>query len=60
MTISACGNFAVLGSANGRVERFNMQSGLTRGEYGSPGKLGSSRKTRESAHLPLSFYLDAV
>jgi U3 small nucleolar RNA-associated protein 21 len=31
--ISACGNFAVLGTAGGWVERFNLQSGLSRGSY---------------------------
>ncbi|GAB2278180.1 hypothetical protein Dimus_012874 [Dionaea muscipula] len=32
-TISACGNFAVLGTASGWIERFNLQSGLSRGSY---------------------------
>ncbi|XP_021746798.1 U3 small nucleolar RNA-associated protein 21 homolog [Chenopodium quinoa] len=32
-TISACGNFAVLGTAGGWIERFNLQSGLSRGIY---------------------------
>lgn len=32
-TISACGNFAVLGTAGGWIERFNLQSGLSRGSY---------------------------
>ncbi|KAL8542233.1 hypothetical protein ACS0TY_003195 [Phlomoides rotata] len=31
--ISACGNFAVVGTAGGWVERFNLQSGLSRGSY---------------------------
>lgn len=31
--ISACGNFAVLGTAGGWVERFNLQSGISRGSY---------------------------
>lgn len=31
--ISACGNFAVLGTAGGWIERFNLQSGLSRGSY---------------------------
>lgn len=31
--ISACGNFAVLGTSGGWIERFNMQSGLSRGSY---------------------------
>lgn len=31
--ISACGNFAVLGTAGGWIERFNLQSGISRGSY---------------------------
>lgn len=31
--ISACGNFAILGTAGGWVERFNLQSGMSRGSY---------------------------
>ncbi|XP_021279189.1 U3 small nucleolar RNA-associated protein 21 homolog [Herrania umbratica] len=31
--ISACGNFAVLGTAGGWIERFNLQSGSSRGSY---------------------------
>lgn len=32
-TLSACGNFAVLGTAGGWIERFNLQSGISRGSY---------------------------
>ncbi|KAK9931602.1 hypothetical protein M0R45_018874 [Rubus argutus] len=31
--ISACGNFAILGTAGGWIERFNLQSGSSRGNY---------------------------
>ncbi|XP_057730966.1 uncharacterized protein LOC130946304 [Arachis stenosperma] len=31
--ISACGNFVILGTAGGWIERFNLQSGLPRGAY---------------------------
>lgn len=31
--ISACGNFAILGTEDGWIERFNLQSGLSRGCY---------------------------
>ncbi|XP_073143979.1 U3 small nucleolar RNA-associated protein 21 homolog [Henckelia pumila] len=31
--ISACGNFAVIGTAGGWIERFNLQSGISRGNY---------------------------
>eukprot|EP00252_Welwitschia_mirabilis_P019651 TRINITY_DN4608_c0_g1_i1.p1 TRINITY_DN4608_c0_g1~~TRINITY_DN4608_c0_g1_i1.p1 ORF type:complete len:897 (+),score=167.79 TRINITY_DN4608_c0_g1_i1:212-2902(+) len=32
-SISACGNFAVLGTEGGWIERFNLQSGISRGSY---------------------------
>lgn len=31
--ISACGNFAFLGTEDGWIERFNLQSGISRGIY---------------------------
>ncbi|XP_073271083.1 U3 small nucleolar RNA-associated protein 21 homolog [Primulina huaijiensis] len=31
--ISTCGNFAVIGTAGGWIERFNLQSGISRGCY---------------------------
>lgn len=31
--ISACGNFAILGTHGGWIERFNLQSGISRGSY---------------------------
>lgn len=33
VAISACGNFAILGSQGGRIDRFNLQSGIHRGSY---------------------------
>ncbi|XP_015881797.3 uncharacterized protein LOC107417678 [Ziziphus jujuba] len=42
--ISACGNFALLGTAGGWIERFNLQSGISRGSY-----LDSSER-RSCAH----------
>lgn len=32
-TISTCGNFAILGTASGWIEKFNLQSGMSRGSY---------------------------
>ncbi|GJQ99218.1 U3 small nucleolar RNA-associated protein 21 [Tanacetum coccineum] len=32
-TISSCGNFAVIGTAGGWIEKFNLQSGISRGSY---------------------------
>eukprot|EP00850_Spirogloea_muscicola_P016625 SM000136S00171 [mRNA] locus=s136:118153:124283:- [translate_table: standard] len=31
--ISTCGNFAILGAASGRIDRYNLQSGRHRGSY---------------------------
>ena len=33
VALSRCGNFGFVGSASGRVDRYNMQSGLHRGQY---------------------------
>lgn len=33
VAISSCGNFGLVGSQSGRVDRYNMQSGLHRGSY---------------------------
>ncbi|VDP04637.1 unnamed protein product [Schistosoma margrebowiei] len=34
--LTSCGNYALIGYSNGDVFKFNMQSGLERGSYGSP------------------------
>jgi hypothetical protein len=42
--VSNCGNFAFVGTATGRIDRYNMQSGIHRGQYcidGSPGAISS-------------------
>ncbi|XP_023323395.1 WD repeat-containing protein 36 [Eurytemora carolleeae] len=33
LCLSACGNFAIIGYSSGHVDRFNIQSGLHRGEF---------------------------
>ena len=33
VSISSCGNFGLVGTSAGRVDRYNMQSGLHRGTY---------------------------
>lgn len=33
VALSACGNFGIIGTAEGSVERYNMQSGFLRGKY---------------------------
>jgi len=39
VALSSCGNFALVGSAAGRVDRYNMQSGLHRGFYARCGRV---------------------
>ncbi|XP_047426369.1 WD repeat-containing protein 36 [Mugil cephalus] len=39
--ITSCGNFAVIGSSCGRVDAYNLQSGLHRGCYGNSEKAHS-------------------
>ena len=36
VTITSCGNFAIIGMNTGHVEMFNIQSGIHRGEFGKP------------------------
>lgn len=33
VSLSSCGNFALVGSASGRVDKYNMQSGIHRGAF---------------------------
>ena len=42
--VTHCGNFAVVGSASGRLDRYNVQSGLHRGQYcrAADGAVGAS------------------
>ncbi len=39
VAVSCCGNFGLVGTAAGRVDRYNMQSGLHRGSYSRCGSL---------------------
>ena len=36
VTLTGCGNFAILGMSSGHTEVFNVQSGIHRGEVGRP------------------------
>ncbi|KAM3966934.1 WD repeat-containing protein 36 [Aphomia sociella] len=36
LIVTHCGNFVIIGYSNGSVHKFNMQSGIHRGNYGSP------------------------
>ena len=53
--VSSCGNFAVIGYSTGHVDTFNMQSGLHRGTYGSPGLILTMKFV--SAKLSKSIWL---
>ncbi|KAH8382540.1 hypothetical protein KR009_004054 [Drosophila setifemur] len=37
IVLTHCGNFVIIGYSSGHIERFNIQSGLHRASYGSPG-----------------------
>lgn len=43
LNMSHCGNFVVIGYSSGDIERFNIQSGIHRATYGSPGHSGEVR-----------------
>ncbi|PPR83075.1 hypothetical protein GOBAR_AA37635 [Gossypium barbadense] len=47
--ISACGNFAVLGTAGGWIERFNLQSGIRSAHDGESAAERAIRETWEEA-----------
>lgn len=49
VAVSCCGNFGLVGTDAGRVDRYNLQSGLHRGTYwrkGDQGEIGSKLCTR--------------
>lgn len=43
LNMSHCGNFVLIGYSSGDIERFNIQSGIHRASYGSPGHAGEVR-----------------
>lgn len=49
VAISACGHYGLTGSADGRVERYNMQSGLYRGRYGRAAHANESQQAQVTA-----------
>ena len=52
VALSACGNFALVGTGTGAVHRFNMQSGLYRGEYKVSTPAGSAvRRVGKDKHV---------
>jgi hypothetical protein len=50
--VTVCGNFAVLGYANGAVSRFNIQSGMQRLTYGRPGLCSFVRSFCSLVYVP--------
>eukprot|EP00892_Ulva_mutabilis_P007621 jgi/Ulvmu1/5230/UM022_0023.1 len=45
VAVSSCGNFGVVGTASGRIDKYNMQSGLHRGRF----KAGDSASAHSAA-----------
>lgn len=39
VAVSHCGNFGIVGTANGRMDKYNMQSALHRGTFKHPGMI---------------------
>lgn len=39
VAVSHCGNFGIVATASGRMDKYNMQSGLHRGTFMNPGVL---------------------
>mmetsp|Transcript_16268 Transcript_16268/g.31518 ORF Transcript_16268/g.31518 Transcript_16268/m.31518 type:complete len:1119 (+) Transcript_16268:178-3534(+) len=48
VAISSCGNYGLVGTAEGLVFKYNMQSGLPRGSYPKPSAAHLSKKQREA------------
>lgn len=46
VAMTKCGNFALIGYANGGIAIFNMQSGLRRADFGVPGQSGHDGAVR--------------
>ncbi|KAG8469840.1 hypothetical protein KFE25_006295 [Diacronema lutheri] len=50
--VSRCGNFAFVGYASGRIDKYNMQSGLHRGSFGAElGRAAAGAALRAGAPL---------
>jgi len=45
--ISPCGSYGLLGSSNGRVDKFNLQSGQHRGQFGAPHSTANASKGKK-------------
>ncbi|GAX75096.1 hypothetical protein CEUSTIGMA_g2540.t1 [Chlamydomonas eustigma] len=51
VALSPCGNFGLVGTSGGRVDRYNMQSGLHRGTYGRV-TASNVKSKKEGATVP--------
>lgn len=51
MTVSQCGTFAVIGSAGGSIDMFNMQSGLHRQSFPARPQAGRGIKSNVQASI---------
>jgi len=51
VAVTRCGNFGVLGFANGLITKFNMQSGKERGVFSVDAKSASTGETIHSAEV---------
>lgn len=47
---SRCGNYAIVGTASGRIDKFNLQSGMHRGRFGGEAEAGDARAVDAAGH----------
>lgn len=47
VSVTSCGNYALVGSAAGRVDRYNLQSGLHRGAYSAAAASTTGRRKED-------------
>ncbi|KAF8453671.1 Utp21 specific WD40 associated putative domain-containing protein [Terfezia claveryi] len=52
VAISACGNFAFVGSSKGSVDMWNLQSGLNRGSFPRKSPVPKKKKVQKQPQLP--------
>jgi len=52
VAISACGNFAFVGSSKGTVDMWNLQSGLNRGSFPRKAPVPKKKKGQKQPQLP--------
>lgn len=60
VAVSSCGNFGVVGTASGRMDKYNMQSGLHRGRFTTGASLNLSEvpprlRRARCAHVRMNF-----